>query len=142
MYLISAALRRPFTVLVVIVAIALGIPANRARAFVERQSKLRGKGAAAPASAAAPAPAPTGEAQAPAPTRGLSENDIRSFYTRYVDARRSAGDPRPALSFEQLRDRLLAQTPKLLEDPSVRRVNLDVVVEQGKVRVLATPVRK
>lgn len=135
-------------------AMALGIPSSRVKAFVEKQGKAvagrtprPGSDAAGtvakepPASVAAPPPAPTTQPVAPPRPPGLSDSDLRGFYQRYVDARQVSQDPRPAIPFEQLRGRLLEQAPRLLEDKRVHRIELEVAVEDGKVKVRAKPVR-
>lgn len=133
-------------------AIAIGIPAGRAKAFVDRQQKMQsyresrtaGRGGGAPASSAAPAPAP---AAAAAPSRaaqipGLSDPDIENVYRRYMEAHTKVGDPRPALTLDKIKERLRLQIPKVLADKNCRRVTLDVAVEDGKVRLKAWPVKE
>lgn len=125
-------------------AIAIGIPAGRAKAFVERQQKMQAArngrspaGAAARAVAAAPAAARTPEPLAPIP--GVRETEIEAVYRRYRDAHQRVGDPRPPLSLDNIRERLRLQIPKVLADRNCRRVTLDVAVEDGKVRLKAWP---
>jgi hypothetical protein len=116
-------------------AIALGIPAARARAFVERQQKMRariGKGAA-PAPIAAKTPAPP-------PVAGISDRDIDDVYRRYLETHKRVGDPRPAPTLEKIRERLRAQIPRVMAERNCNRVKLDVAVEDGKVRLKAWPV--
>jgi hypothetical protein len=127
-------------------AIAIGIPAGRAKAFVERQQKMQAyrEGRAA-ARAGAPAPSPGGAAaSAPRPESipGVSDPDIESVYRRYMEAHRKIQDPRPALSLDKIRERLRLQIPKVLADKNCRRVTLDVAVEDGKVRLKAWPVKE
>jgi hypothetical protein len=133
-------------------AIAIGIPATRAKAFVERQQKIHarregraGQEANAPAAAAAPAPAAVAAPAAPPPSAvaipGVSERDIEAVYRRYLDAHRQLPDARPTLTLDKMRDRLRAQIPKVLAEKKCRRVTLDVAVEGGKVRLKAWPVK-
>jgi hypothetical protein len=118
-------------------ALALGIPSSRVKSFVEKQAALAARRPGVPSPAAPkPTPAPAG------PPPGMSDVELRRFYDRYVDARTRSADSRPALSYDQMRARLLDQAPKLLADKRVRRIDLDVVVEDGKVKVRATPVRE
>jgi hypothetical protein len=129
-------------------AIAIGIPAGRAKAFVDRQQKTQAyregrattRGGTAPASAAAPA-SPPGPAATPA-IPGLSDPDIENVYRRYMEAHQRVGDPRPALTLDKMKERLRLQVPKVLADKNCRRVTLDVAVEEGKVRLKAWPVKE
>jgi hypothetical protein len=130
-------------------AIAIGIPVARAKAFAERQQKMQSQRegrAAGPGPAPGPAKpaAPSSPAAAPRAPEipGVSDSDIEGVYRRYIDAHRQAQDPRPALSLEKLKDRLRVQVPKVLADKNCRRVNLDVAVEDGKVRLKAWPVKE
>lgn len=120
-------------------AIRLGIPANRAKAFVERIQRQAQRTGAAPAEAkperpSAPAPAPR-----PETIPGLAD-DVQAVYTRYLETHRKAGDPRPALTLEKIAERLRAQVPRILAERKCSKVRLDVAVEDGKVRLKAWPV--
>jgi hypothetical protein len=126
-------------------AIAIGIPAGRAKAFVDRQQKMQSyrEGRAARTSspdvsamAAPPAAAPV------AAVPGVNDGDIENVYRRYMEAHRQTHDPRPALSLDKIRERLRTQIPKVLADKNCRRVKLDVAVEDGKVRLKAWPVKE
>jgi hypothetical protein len=132
-------------------AIAVGIPAARARAFVDRQQKMQsfregrasrlagGSAAATEASAVPKTPPPLTTAP---PVPGVSDGDIESVYRRYMEAHRHSQDPRPALTLDKIRERLRTQIPKVLADKNCRRVTLDVAVEEGKVRLKAWPVKE
>lgn len=135
-------------------AINLGIPASRAKAFVERQQKMSAARAAragaaaqaAPAGAAAPAP-PAGAAPPrtpptakPSSLPGISDPDLESVYRRYLETHRKVNDPRPPLTLDNIRDRLSKQLPKIMAEKNCRKVTLDVAVEDGKVRLKAWPV--
>jgi hypothetical protein len=120
-------------------AIALGIPATRAKVFVERQQKLvaarlatadAGKTATPAAPVAAPAPA----------IPGVTEADVTAFYQRYVETHNKTGDPKPPMPLDKIRERLRTQIPKVLVERNCRRVTLEVAVEGGKVRLRAWPV--
>jgi hypothetical protein len=126
-------------------AIALGIPAGRARAFAERQQKMQALRAARTGNnpAAKPAQPPPVAAPSPAPkpsVGGVSDRDIEDVYRRYLETHRRVSDPRPALTLDKIRERLLAQIPRVLAERNCRRVKLDVAVEDGKVRLKAWPV--
>jgi hypothetical protein len=117
-------------------AIALGIPAGRARAFVDRQQKMLARRAGRPG-APAPAPAPK---PAPPVVAGITDRDIDDVYRRYLETHKRVGDPRPVPSLEKIRERLQAQIPRVMAERNCRRVKLDVAVEDGKVRLKAWPV--
>jgi hypothetical protein len=110
-------------------ALALGIPANRVKAFVGRQGKVAQKGQ----SAAAPA-APSAE-----PTSGprLEEAQLQAFFKKYSEAHQQALGMPPKASPEQLRQKL----ERLLAGQRFDKVELDVSVEEGKIRVRARPAR-
>jgi hypothetical protein len=129
-------------------AINLGIPASRAKAFVDRQQKMSAAraaraGAAAPAApagaAAAPPPAPLA-APRPSSLPGISDPDLENVYRRYLETHRKVNDPRPPLTLDNIRDRLSKQLPKIMAEKNCRKVTLDVAVEDGKVRLKAWPV--
>jgi hypothetical protein len=131
-------------------AIALGIPALRAKAFVERQQKMvaaRAVSAAGKQATAAP-PVPAARVAPPAsPARaaepaipGVSEADVTALYQRYVETHSQIGDSKPPMPLEKMRDRLRTQIPKVLADRNCSRVTLEVAVEGGKVRLRAWPV--
>jgi hypothetical protein len=114
-------------------AIAIGIPASRAKAFVDRMRRQAGAaGAATAAKAAAPPPRP-------AAIPGLAD-DVEAVYKRYLDTHRKANDPRPALTLEKITERLRAQVPRILAERNCAKVKLDIAVEDGKVRLKAWPV--
>jgi hypothetical protein len=131
-------------------AIAIGIPAARARAFVDRQQKMQSLregrasrlagGAGAATAPGAPRTPPPVTATPPVP--GVSDGDIESVYRRYMEAHSRTQDPRPALTLDKIRERLRTQIPKVLADKNCRRVTLDVAVEDGKVRLKAWPVKE
>jgi hypothetical protein len=121
-------------------AIAIGIPAGRARAFVERQQKMQAlRGARAGSNPAVPKAVPQA-APAPPPVGGISDRDIDDVYRRYLETHKRVSDPRPALTLDKIRERLRAQIPRVLAERNCRRVKIDVAVEDGKVRLKAWPV--
>ena len=136
-------------------AVRLGIPAHRAKSFVARQNKAVGVVAAAsgeaeqkPAGdAAAPTPATRAAARAEAAAvtaaglPGLRAGALEDFYRRYVDAHVKAVGAPPKASLDQMRAKLQQDLPKILSDQRCERVELDVSVDGGKVRLRARPVR-
>jgi hypothetical protein len=129
-------------------AIAIGIPAGRARAFVDRQQKIQALREGRSGRASNPSlPAMTTSAAAPPPGArpvdipGVNDGDIENVYRRYMEAHRQTQDTRPALSLDKIRERLRLQIPKVLADKNCHRVKLDVAVEDGKVRLKAWPVK-
>jgi hypothetical protein len=143
-------------------AVAMGIPVSRAKAFVAQQNR-RSAVAAPPQNEAGPTesavlPPPeankpvaaqpvaskpqkqdTPAAPASAPITGVNTKDIEQLYSRYLEARRQAQDPRPALTMDTLQARLGVQVPKILASQKCSRVNLGVTIEDGKVRLKAWP---
>jgi hypothetical protein len=145
-------------------AIAMGIPAGRVKAFLGRQQQLRARqqavstadGSSPPdtvtASASAPAVASSAPTVPSSPTRvpaatasaalaGVTDDEARDFFRRYVDAHKEIGAPAVAVTFEQMRQRLAREVPKILADKGCSRVSLDVVVTDGKVRLRAKPIK-
>lgn len=150
-------------------AIRLGIPASRAKAFVERQQRLSQQrptpvvgvpelvaamndvtGAVkasaegvpsgpVPLSVSGPVSAPVRPASAAIP--GVREGQVEAFYEKYVAAHEQATGTRPALSFDQMRERLRKEIPRILGDKNCKAIDLDVVVDAGKVRLRARPIR-
>lgn len=130
-------------------AIALGIPAVRVKAFVTRQQKMRAAQASCISSSTelpitpppVTLPVNTGNpSRDQAMPGGLSDGDVTNVYRRYLEARESSGDARPALTLEKMRQRLQAHIPRILEEKRCRRVTVDVAVEDGKVRLKAWPI--
>jgi hypothetical protein len=118
-------------------ALALGIPANRVKAFVGRQVKVQARSATTAPPEAAPAAPPPPEAPAPKPAPRLGAEQLAAFYRKYADAHQRALGAPPKATPEQLRGKL----EKLLEGQTFDRIELDVSVEGGKIRVRARPVR-
>ncbi len=125
-------------------AIALGIPANRVKAFIARQNKLRASMSpvvpvAGPAAASevprVPLPAPV------AAVPGVSDQELTEFFARYVGAHKQIGAAQPGVTLDQMKARLAKEVPKILAAKNCARVQLDVVVEAGKVHLRAKPIR-
>jgi hypothetical protein len=139
-------------------AIALGIPAPRAKAFAERQQRLvasrspglaaAGKEGATSAGSGPSAGPPALPVTPPAAARsapehdipGVTEDDVAALYRRYVETHGKTGTAKPPLTLDKIRDRLRAQVPRVLAERNCQRVTLEVVVEEGKVRLRAWPV--
>ena len=129
-------------------ALRLGIPANRAKAFVARHNTQAAARAAAPAAAAAAKPAPAASAASGSVDRvgraalpGLRDGALEDFYKRYVKAHTDALGAPPKASLEQMRAKLQQDLPKILTQQNCNRVELDVAVDGGKVRLRARPVK-
>ncbi|MDX2020140.1 MAG: hypothetical protein SF187_07845 [Deltaproteobacteria bacterium] len=116
-------------------AIAMGIPAVRVKQFVARQNRLVEEREAKGAATAAPAPA----AKPPAPIPGVTLPQLKLFYDEYNRARAQVGDTRPAKPLEELAERLRPQIEKVLAEAKAGRAKLQVTVQDGKVKVLASP---
>jgi hypothetical protein len=120
-------------------ALRLGIPAARAKAFVTRHNQqAASRAAAAPAPAKPAAPRPS--AAAPE-LPGLREGALEDFYQRYVKAHTDTLGAPPKASLEQMRAKLQQDLPKILAQQNCARVELDVAVDGGKVRLRARPVK-
>ncbi len=130
-------------------ALALGIPRTRVKAFMERQNRLAAARGAPPASPTGPAasstvqpPPPSAAGRRPDAVPGVPDADVEALYRRYTETHRRVNDPRPAMTLDKLRERLRVQIPKILADRGYSGVKLDVDVEDGKVRLKATPVKE
>ncbi len=129
-------------------AIALGIPTNRVKAFLNRQKLLRGKadsGAPAPESSAEPKTASAAPATPATPEKtvvpGVSDHEVAEFFRRYMDAHALTGNTLPTVTLDQMKVRLARELPKVLAEKNCTRVDLQVVVEGGKVRMRAKPIK-
>jgi hypothetical protein len=139
-------------------AVKLGIPSNRVKAFVARQDKLLerrgGKRPEPPPEPVAPATTPAelealraappsvpAVARPRPPGPALADRDFDDFYRRYVDAHQSIGAAAPSVNATAMRAKLDREIPRILADKNCSRVNLEVFVEDGKVRMRARPVR-
>ncbi len=93
---------------------------------------------AAPATSAAPARPAVPAAPAPsAAASRLSDKQLAAFFQKYSEAHHKAVGAPPRATPEQLRDKL----EKLLAGQALDRIDLDVSVEGGKIRVRAKPLR-
>lgn len=84
-------------------------------------------------------PSPEAAVSAPPPLPGLADRDFDTAYDRYLDAHKKLGKVEEALPKEKIRLRLGKQLPKILEEKRCQQVQLDVAIEDGKVRLRAWP---
>jgi hypothetical protein len=119
-------------------ALRLGVPAARAKAFVARHNQQAARAASA---SFASTPAVARPAAAPQALPGLRDGALEDFYQRYVKAHTDAVGAPPKASLEQMRAKLQQDLPKILAQQNCARVELDVAVDGGKVRLRARPVK-
>ena len=132
-------------------ALALGIPSSRVKAFVGRQQRLADSGtgnANSVVAASGPGAKPPATAAKPAGSDvpGMAPGEFDAFYDRFVEAHQRASGAPPRATKEQLRSKLQQDLPRLVaqasqEGHTTTRVEMDVLVENGKVRLKARPVR-
>jgi hypothetical protein len=123
-------------------ALRLGIPATRAKAFVARHNQQAAARAGAPPAATSPVPAAAARPVAATPSLpGLREGALEDFYQRYVKAHTDAVGAPPKASLEQMRAKLQQDLPRILAQQNCARVELDVAVDGGKVRLRARPLK-
>jgi hypothetical protein len=120
-------------------ALRLGIPAARAKAFVARHNQQAAARAGTATPSAAPPTTPRPAAAAALP--GLRDGALEDFYQRYVKAHTEATGGAPKASLEQMRAKLQQDLPKILAQQNCARVELDIAVDGGKVRLRARPVK-
>lgn len=120
-------------------AIAMGIPAGRAKAFVQQQNRrLKPAATQIPAAPASPGPNTTpGRAEPAKAIPGVTESELQDFYRQYCQARARLGDDRQSHSLDDIRTKLGPQIAKVLHESGSRRASLEVVVDGGRVRVRA-----
>jgi hypothetical protein len=113
--------------------------ANRhmaAKGGAHNQQAARAVSASSASTPAAPRPA-----AAPQALPGLRDGALEDFYQRYVKAHTDAVGAPPKASLEQMRAKLQQDLPKILAQQNCARVELDVAVDGGKVRLRARPVK-
>lgn len=127
-------------------ALALGIPSSRVKAFVGRQQRLadgptRAAKPETPTAATASAPpAHAGHSAGPTDVPGMAPGEFDAFYNRFVEAHQQASGAPPKASKDQLRSKLQQDLAKLV-GAAGGRVEMEVLVEGGKVRLKARPKR-
>ncbi len=94
----------------------------------------------APRSVSGVVGASDGPSAAGARVPGLGAGELETFYARYAAVHEQATGGPPRASLEQMRSKLQQEIPKLIGDTG-GRVELDVAVEGGKVRLKVRPVR-
>jgi hypothetical protein len=111
-----------------------------APASVSSPASARSQPPPIPASARR-SPSPDTAASAPPlpPLPGLADRDFDTAYDRYLDAHKKLGKAGEALPKEKMRLRLGKQLPKILEEKRCQSIQLDVAIEDGKVRLRAWP---
>jgi hypothetical protein len=111
-----------------------------APASVSSPASARSQPPPIPASARR-SPSPDAAASAPPlpPLPGLADRDFDTAYDRYLDAHKKLGKAGEALPKEKMRLRLGKQLPKILEERRCQSIQLDVAIEDGKVRLRAWP---
>jgi hypothetical protein len=72
---------------------------------------------------------------------GLAAGHLEAFFKSYVDAHVRSGAAPPRVTLDQLREKLSKEIPRILSEKGCSRVELDVAVEGGKVRMRARPVK-
>lgn len=94
-----------------------------------------------PAHARRPSSGDSPSSQAPSLV-GVSDIDFERAFQRYVQAHRELGTQTQPVSKEKMRERLAKQLPQIMEQKGCTRLQLEVAVEDGKVRMRAWPVTK
>lgn len=77
-----------------------------------------------------------------APHELVSEDRLQRVYQDFIDARRFCGEPVEGLAYERIRDKLLAEAPKIAEKTHSSRVDFQVVIRDGRAVLKAVPVRE
>jgi hypothetical protein len=88
-----------------------------------------------------PRPQPAAPARSGTGPGGLGDKEVERFYQRFVDAHVSANGAPPRTTMAQLRAKLEAEIPRLMAERRCSRVDLDVSVDGGKVRLKLRPVQ-
>lgn len=142
-------------------AVALGIPATRAKAFVDRQNRNygpdpkaakevaspTGKGPAKEAAAdfdhAAPTAVekPAAAAPPPAALPGISSDDLAELHRRYDGASRRVNPSGGGVPMDKLKEMLAKRIPKILQEHQASRVTFDVAIKDGRVVLRAKPMK-
>jgi hypothetical protein len=78
-------------------------------------------------------------APAAKPPPGMSEDDSRKLYRRYVQARKLVGERTDNLSYDRLMRTLNKQAPQIMKQHSARGVEFGIVIKGDKVVLKAKP---
>ncbi len=114
------------------VARAAGAPRPAVPTFARpAAAPVAARPAAAPVAAPRPAAAPAARAAAVVSAGSVDGNAMRALYDRYADARRKNNEG--AVRFETLQESVQKMVPKLREKYGDRKVDFDVVVQNGRV---------
>jgi hypothetical protein len=71
---------------------------------------------------------------------GIDERELRAIHQRLIEARKQTGEAAP--TYEALVNSLAKQIGKVMERPDIRRVRIDVAVQDGKAILKAIPEKK
>ena len=125
-------------------ALRMGIPASRAKSFIARHNKQAQAQPGARATATAPdagAPGRSAAGSSAPLLPGLREGALEDFYQRYVKAHIEAVGAPPKATLDQVRAKLQQDLPRILADKRCDRIELDLAVDNGKVRLKARPAK-
>jgi hypothetical protein len=73
------------------------------------------------------------------PPPGMSDDDTRALYQKYVKARQLVGDSTDGLTYEKLVRSLNKEAPRIMEQHKARGVEFNVVIKDNKVVLKAKP---
>jgi hypothetical protein len=87
-----------------------------------------------------PTPPPRDGARAVAPPPGLTDDQMRALYRRYIQAKRLIGDPgAEGVKYEALCATVARQTPSIMQKYACEAVEFTVVIKNEKVVLKAIP---
>jgi hypothetical protein len=72
----------------------------------------------------------------------LSEDRLQQVYRDFIEARRFCGESTDGLDYDRIRDKLLAEAPKVAAKAQGARVDFQVVIRDGRAILKAVPVRE
>jgi hypothetical protein len=72
---------------------------------------------------------------------GVTDAQVEAFFKKYVDTHVATVGAAPRITLDQMKDRLRQELPRVLEAKKCRALDLDVAVEDGKVRLRVRPAR-
>jgi hypothetical protein len=88
--------------------------------------------AASGSAPASPQPAPSRPAAAEPAGRGLSEQQLRSIYDRYLAAK-THNNESADISYEKLAGKVAAMVPELQKKHAGKQIDFEVVIREGRV---------
>jgi hypothetical protein len=133
-------------------AVSLGVPATRAKAFIERQNRnlgLEGKASDKnepppqdkPAAVARPAEPPVAPPRLAPALPGMTSAELAELHRRYDGATRRLNPSGTGVALDKLQDMLAQRIPKILQEHQATRVTFDVAVKDGRVVLRAKPIK-